>query len=84
MHPPMLQANEIFVLKEIEIFLKPFHSVTEQMSVEKYVTSSKAICIIIKCLRTVLDRITPAIDLAKQLMSDISKGLNSIFAKCKL
>lgn len=70
--PPMIQANEIFVLKEIEVFSKPIHSVTEQMSVEKYVTSSKAICIIIKCLITVLDTITPTIDLAKQSMNSIN------------
>nr|XP_023027829.1 zinc finger BED domain-containing protein 1-like [Leptinotarsa decemlineata] len=79
--PPMLQASEIVVLKEIEKILKPFYSVTEQMSADKYLTSSKAIPII-KCLRTVLDTVTPTSGLAKQLkqslLSDYNKRLENI------
>ncbi|CAH2108872.1 unnamed protein product [Euphydryas editha] len=74
----MLQANEIVVLKDIEKILKPFHSVTEEMSAEKYVTSSKAIPII-KCLRTVLDTFTPISDLAKQLKHSLQSEFNKRF-----
>lgn len=63
--PPMLQANEIVVLKEIECFLLPFHSATEQMSAEKYEISSKAIPIK-KCLKATLETLTPTNDLAKK------------------
>lgn len=76
--PPMLQANEIVVLKEIEQILKPFHSVTEQMSAEKYVTSSKAIPII-KCLRTVLGTIAPTSELAQQLKHSLQSEFNKRF-----
>lgn len=76
--PQMLQANEIVVLKEIEKILKPFQNVTEEMSAEKYVTASKAIPII-KCLRTLLDAITPTSDLAKQLKYSLQSELSKRF-----
>lgn len=76
--PQMLQANEIVVLKEFENILKPFQKVTEEMSGEKYVTASKAIPII-KCLRTLLDTITPTSDLAIHLKNYLQTELNKRF-----
>ncbi|CAG9585895.1 unnamed protein product [Danaus chrysippus] len=76
--PSMLQAHEIVVLKEIQKILKPFHSVTEQMSAEKYVTPSKAIPIS-KCLRAALDTVTPTSHLAKQLKQSLQSEFNKRF-----
>lgn len=47
--PPMLQANEIMVLKELITILNPFEKVSDEMSSEKYVSRSKVIPVV-KCL----------------------------------
>ncbi|XP_046597643.1 E3 SUMO-protein ligase ZBED1-like [Neodiprion lecontei] len=68
--PPMIQASEIAVLKEVVKILKPFEKVTEEMCSEKYVSASKAIPMI-KCLKQYLEKTDPSHDLAIQLKSSL-------------
>lgn len=64
--PPMIQASEIAVLKEVVKILKPFEKVSEEMCSEKYVSASKAIPIIM-CLEQFLEKTDPSHGLAIQL-----------------
>lgn len=57
--PPMIQASEIAVLKEVIKILKPFERVTEEMCNEKYVSASKAIPIIM-CLKQLFEKTDPS------------------------
>lgn len=68
--PPMIQATEIAVLKEVVRILKPFEKVTEEMCSEKYVSASKAIPIIM-CLKQFLEKTDPSHDLAIQFKNSI-------------
>lgn len=68
--PPMIQASEIAVLKEVVKILKPFEKVSEEMCTEKYVSASKAIPIIM-CLKQFLEKTDPSHDLAIQLKNSI-------------
>lgn len=54
--PPMIQASEIAVLKEVIKNLKPFERVTEEMC---YVSASKSIPIIM-CLKQLLEKTDPS------------------------
>lgn len=79
--PPMLQANEIMVLKEIITILKPFEKVNDEMSNEKYVSGSKVIPVV-KCLKKYLDSIDPvhelAVHLRNSLLNEIKKRFDNI------
>lgn len=68
--PPMIQASEIAVLKEVVKILKPFEKVSEEMCTEKYVSASKAISFIM-CLKQFLEKTYPSHDLAIQLKNSI-------------
>nr|CAI5842006.1 unnamed protein product [Callosobruchus analis]CAI5856383.1 unnamed protein product [Callosobruchus analis] len=76
--PPMIQASEIAVLKEVVKILKPFEKVSEEMCSEKYVSASKAIPIII-CLKQFLEKTGPSHDLSIQLKHLIINEFNKRF-----
>lgn len=79
--PPIIDATDLEIIKEIITILAPIESVSKEISGEKYLTASKIIPIV-KCLLKKFENISPQSETVGELkdltMTEISRRFGSL------
>ena len=78
--PALPSGNEIEAVKEIILLLKPFESITKELSGENYITISKVIPMI-SCLMSQLNSFSPKIQSVSELRGSLIKEVDKRFGQ---
>ncbi|XP_063902930.1 E3 SUMO-protein ligase ZBED1-like [Zophobas morio] len=77
-NPTMVNHDEIEILEEVVLILKPFQLLTTEISGEKYVTASKIIPLA-HCLKLSLNRLDGSTEFGKELITNLGNEVQKRF-----